>query len=476
MNNHNILLVANGYKRELPNLLRERMNCSIGAYVISDERPSCDHNDYKNFRDCTFCYHDDIDDYSEIPLDEALLSNLSDCQSIALKMMERYEFANNLHGFEGRERLYHRLVKYWMNYLTQNKINFCIFMTLPHGVFDYVIYSLAKFLDIKVLMFHRIPVLRDGAVSLYSISNLNHSDLNLSWRYKNHLVNKVQRGPLTERISSYYSLRHGNKGKTFTGVTNNNKKWLKIFNPLVYPRTLINRINYYRHWSRYVGFDDWILKWIYTFLRKPRKKYQWDCMSKLKTKYIFVALHFQPEASTSPMGGQFVYQDLMLEMLAKAIPSDVSIYIKPHMREGLSPELASRLTMRHNMFLLSPAMNSYKLIKGALAVATVTGTAGWEAFINRKPVLLFGNCFYQDAPGVFKIKTFSDTCEAISEIIGGRVNITDDMVSAFLYAIQDVTFPGWVDNRYSNLSELNDKENLEGITKEIITKFFKPSC
>ncbi len=99
---------------------------------------------------------------------------------------------------------------------------------------------------------------------------------------------------------------------------------------------------------------------------------------------------------------------------------------------------------------------------------TITGTPGWEAFMNRKPVIMFGNYFYQTAPNVFKISNQGDLIEAITKILNGRAKTTEVMIHAYLNALDRCTFQGWVDNRYSSFVDYSPKENNENIAKQLI--------
>jgi capsule polysaccharide export protein KpsC/LpsZ len=58
------------------------------------------------------------------------------------------------------------------------------------------------------------------------------------------------------------------------------------------------------------------------------------------------------------------------------------------------------------------------LIDNAVAVATVTGTAGWEAINRGTPAITFGSAWYRDAPGVYRIDTYSDLKESMESIRG----------------------------------------------------------
>ena len=54
--------------------------------------------------------------------------------------------------------------------------------------------------------------------------------------------------------------------------------------------------------------------------------------------------------------------------------------------------------------MIDPYESPRKLIEKAYAVTTLTGTAGWEAMLLRKPVFIGGNIFFDNAPGVVKVK------------------------------------------------------------------------
>ena len=50
----------------------------------------------------------------------------------------------------------------------------------------------------------------------------------------------------------------------------------------------------------------------------------------LERRFIYLALHYQPELTTCPLAGAFVEQTLMAQLLAATMPSDVYLYIKEH--------------------------------------------------------------------------------------------------------------------------------------------------
>ena len=125
-----------------------------------------------------------------------------------------------------------------------------------------------------------------------------------------------------------------------------------------------------------------------------------------KTEYIYFPLHLQPEMTTDVLGEEYADQLLAIETLRNIIPDDLEIYVKENPKQtGLmrSDVFFKRLEKIPNTRLLSRDTSSFELIKNAKAVATITGTAGWEALRIGKPVIVFGNIFWNHLPGAFHI-------------------------------------------------------------------------
>jgi len=121
--------------------------------------------------------------------------------------------------------------------------------------------------------------------------------------------------------------------------------------------------------------------------------------------FIYFPLHYQPELTTSALGGRFSDQLLALETLSRWVPGDVTLMVKENpaqdsvMRGRLFFERLKRIP---NVHVVPIETSTYDLIEGAALVATVTGTAGWEALCMGKPVLALGAPWYRELPGVFE--------------------------------------------------------------------------
>jgi len=122
--------------------------------------------------------------------------------------------------------------------------------------------------------------------------------------------------------------------------------------------------------------------------------------------YVYFPLHLQPEMTTDVLGGQYADQALALEKLRALIPSQIAIYVKENPKQtGLmrSESFFKRIQNIPNLKFIAWDVPSFDLIKNSIAVATITGTAGWEALRMEKPVLVFGSVFWNSLPGAFHI-------------------------------------------------------------------------
>lgn len=457
------LLISNGELQNIPTHWAHE-DTAQNIYLISDKRPAYPHADFKNFRECTFACFEDVKKYSKSRLTPALLETLAGCESQSLKMMERYEFYNNLFSYDARINLYHKQLQYWYNYLAINQIECVVFSVVPHVVYDYIIYCLCKFLKIKTILLYRITIVAGKNVSVYAFEDLHHQPPNIQERYLFNL-NNPNAHVLSKRISSYYEFREGVSGKTFTGVSN--KRFTEYLNPMAYIRSIHYRLGYWNEWRKYSSCADLLARTMGAVVRSKHIEFNTTLQPDLDCQYVYVALHYQPECSTSPMGGYFVYQDLMVNLLMSTIPKGWKIYIKGHLRAGLSPTLAQRMMFDDRTTLINEQFSSIRLIKHATAVATVTGTAGFEAVMNLIPVLMFGSYFYQHAPGVFKISNHDDLIQAVLSISNNSIGLTEENLLAFLKALDQSTIEGWVDNRYQAMCKITPQENCKNIANLI---------
>lgn len=142
---------------------------------------------------------------------------------------------------------------------------------------------------------------------------------------------------------------------------------------------------------------------VYYFRYKKCKKYY--TLADYTRKYIYFPLHYQPEASTLVCAEKYEKQLYYIDSIAKSLPADTVLYVKEHFAKlgNRDENFYKELKKYPNVILIDPFEDSKTIIKESSAVVTLTGTAGFEAMLLRKPVFVAGNVFYSNAPGIINI-------------------------------------------------------------------------
>lgn len=196
------------------------------------------------------------------------------------------------------------------------------------------------------------------------------------------------------------------------------KKYREFFSIETQMRRVLRIIHYTREY--YFGYykDD------YTFKNKNPIRASYEEIKKILRKkiyhfygffdkpnynenFIFFPLHFDPELATTVVAPFYINQIMVIEALAKSIPVTFKLYVKEHPSmypKGLRPIIFyKRLLKIPNVKLIDPRVSSYELIKRCKGVVTITGTAGWEAAVLKKPVVTFGKPIYSILSTVKKV-------------------------------------------------------------------------
>lgn len=198
---------------------------------------------------------------------------------------------------------------------------------------------------------------------------------------------------------------------------------------------------------------------LYYFRYQSSKKYYHQ--PNLKERYVLFPLHFQPEASTIVCAEKYEKQLFFIDGWAKSLPADTVLYVKEHYAflGHRDINFYKELLKYPNVRLISPWFDTQILIKNAQAVTTLTGTAGWEAMLLKKPVFIGGNIFFDNAPGVIKI---FDIYNNYMQEIKRWKEPSDEELIQYLCAYKRAIYRG--DSSGSNLND----ENIELISSSLI--------
>ncbi|MDF7825517.1 hypothetical protein P4B35_15940 [Pontiellaceae bacterium B12227] len=377
-------------------------------------------------------------------IDAALLDALADDEPIILKMIERAHFRHGRYRFHDiRNHLYYTHLAYWLEFLTANEIEQVIFGNVPHDGYDYLIYALAKHLNLEIDMFYNLQV-RDSYMHTHRVEEL-FSPIATALE---SVEDEVGLENLSERMKTEFSSRTGMEAPLY-------------MKPKVRHGRMVDAV--------LNGFRKHIVKterrkMIHDEILEPAAK----CVSQvdLNQKFIYFGLHVQPELTTNALGGRYVNQFLAIQLIARCLPDDVMLYVKEHPNmlktrdpSGRFREFYSMITDLKNVKLVSTEINTFDLINRSLAVATITGTLGWEAAFLGKPALIFGNAFFKFFPSVFAIYTVDDMKTALQRIFNWDMSAEDCRKHALRYlkAIEEVSVDGLINHSYVPLSAHEDE-------------------
>jgi hypothetical protein len=427
-----------------------------------------------------------------LAIGEDILEKLLPCESQVLSMMMAVDY-DNMPLFQ-KKRIFYEYVRYVNGLLDSLRPDAVVFGDIPHIAHQYTLYQVAKLKNIKTIMLRTIPVL--GRLIFFT----NHE---LYGELKRELEKTAEKtikiSDLGDDVRKYYELQSESKkeahpfymGKDYLGAFAKSKKFLRgphLIMKHIRQGTFIKTLAGYirmlfikRHVASLEGkvLSGFSIMKGQRIAQKKKESFQKEYAPFIEKpdfskKYIYVALHKQPEASTSAMGDIFTDQILMVDILSQAIPPDWVLYVKENPLQFENPrgELGryhgyyKDMKKRNNIHFVSTKEDTYGLMKHAQAVATVTGTTGFEAVLRGKPALIFGHIWYQHCEGVFKIDNLMSCKEAVNAITKGYKPNKQKIIN-FMYALQRGTVIGFPNIRFQKDAGISVEENIKNITTEI---------
>lgn len=430
-----------------------------------------------------------------LPPDAEILDGLAETECLALNMMTRMDADARSFTYAERRRHYLALVGYWNGVLERLDPDLVMFPMSPHVVYDLVLYGLCKHRGVPTAMFDRcvlpgrvIPVQRfeQGSPELrrrYARA-LEESSPRLSDEASTHLRSfataKSAVAPNFERKMKRLGLDANRRGISRSAGLRLAWHELKRFAYLLAkggkpPET------YLKLARRPVGAEASLASWqmarIKAIVRKRRLRKTYDALAReadLSLPYVLYALHYQPERATMPLSGSLSDQSTVVALLSSALPRDWKLYVKEHpwQLQSLSRGEMERdvsfyesIASHPNVQLVPMQADTSDLVRGARAVVTATGSTGWEALCRGVPAILFGQAWYADCRGAFRIRSRDDLLAAI-ERIGAGYRVPEKHVRAFLSAVEAVAARALLEPSV----EVGDEEMLQASASEMAAK------
>ena len=363
-----------------------------------------------------------------------------------------------------RKTLYYRYLRYWSGVIAQFRPETIIFSNVPHTVYDFVLYSLARRQNIPTILFE---VTRVNARSLL-VTDFEKGSASLRATLRQNASRHYALSDLAPDVRAYYEKQIALTVHTHPqDVIDFLKKFsgLRVFK--VKLRSLWTTLTVHK--------DPTVFLKVFTYLpRRFGRNQKTEYMHAAKApdfgkKFVYVALQYQPECSTSPLGGVFVNQLLMIETLSAALPHGWEIFVKEHPLQW-KPRGVSYFSYRYRGYydrisavphvrLVPLDTDSFSLIEKSQCVAVVTGTAGWEALLRGKPALIFGYAAYADCRGVFQVNDVTGAKRALDAVKDGARVTRQEMID-YLYSFGQVTLPGFREEYSQAVSRVSVAENI----------------
>jgi hypothetical protein len=443
-------------------------------------------------------------DYSKlgkpIPIDAEIITALSKYERNVFNTIQD----TNNHNYTDHEKrsFYYDLLNYWNTLVHYLEPEIFVHFTWPHDASSYSLYLICKH-------YYKIDVLFISPIAFF---NIHTSIIDSSIDKYTHIIGDSldsQFSPFIKfyessedlspsiEVSEYLSAMRGEQATANSMIMYEweDEKRSPIFRLSYFIKLIIktllsgygfkqaevswkkNRKPYYLPCSRMNHLEYFLFE---ELLRNKNKRllkyYKPLCVEpNFNKKYIYFAAPYQPEAVTSTNAG--VYDDIMLavNILSSILPDDWVIYYKENpMTFGRGVWLQGalerdkyyfqRLDSYKNIKLVSSDVNSFKLIDGAQAVATVSGTVAWEAAVRGKPALSFGSAWYMGCQSIFWIKTLQDAQIAMEKIVGGwKPEQTD--INRYAAAIEKIAVKDLIHFQFhENINKCDDpKYEMERI-------------
>lgn len=188
-------------------------------------------------------------------------------------------------------------------------------------------------------------------------------------------------------------------------------------------------------------------------------------------RYIVYPIHFQPEASTLVQAPLYVDQLALITDIARSLPIGHRLYVKEHLSNRGRRPLGFYEAIRKvpGVRLLGPDVDTWELIKSAAAIAVITGTMGWEGLLYGKPVITFGNVFYNVLPHVYRASEVPK--DGWFELF--RRAVTEhrpdhEALLRYVAALHRASFPGFIGNPVS-FPGVMEPENVAKLVQALVT-------
>jgi hypothetical protein len=420
--------------------------------VITDDRIFYKTTDSSVFVMKELIYDLPFDNSAPVDIRKKMISH----ETTIFKVIHRnFKGSGKKYNFDSIMKYYVTSLSHIHRTVSTMKINCSLFFDTPHHPYDYIAFLYFRELGINTFVSNYTPSNHSGNFNArrFITSSYPYLDENF-FNYYNESLGKID--PIKDIPPDLYTFVEEYSGnsrlvydRAHLGGKWSSKYLLKYF---------VKRFLY--HISK-LNFSKIIFKgsiYLYkisidNFQRKSLLNYYSSNSGKpdYNEGYIYFPLHFQPEATTIPLGNEFSDQELAINYILDISNDNQIVYVREHpafwhrisstdlITDARSIEFYKRLVDNPKIRLISHLEDHKTLIQNSDAVVTITGTVAFEALGMNKLVFMFGNYIYSDLANV--IEAPSIECEKILKNEGlYNYDFTNEFYST-LMALSKVSFP-----------------------------------
>jgi len=401
------------------------------------------------------------------PPPAALIGRFHKTESLILTMMNKHF---DWMGVDERRHIYYQMLSYWSGVIKKFKPDAIIFSYIPHTVYDYLLFELARSEGIKTVMFHNIAPIA-GRMLVYKDFREGSPALRAQVEKNKNRVFSAE--DLSANVRKFYETSVAEGQAATPQYLKESHKRFSFFNRVFLKGRAV--LASFKNGD----FTERMLTRVIKSL-KGNIREEYDRVSvkpDFSQKYIYAPLHYQPECTSSPLGDIFVDQILMIKTLSASLPEGWIIYVKEHptqwFKRGLNYGSVryrgyyDKISRIKNVRLVPITTDSHLLTRSAKAVSTISGVAGSEALLRQKPVMIFGYPWYRDCPGVFKIEDVKTCREAFQEIEKGFLPDPQAVIN-FFKAVDEVGILAYIDGYNQRVSGLSRQASADNLSRAIL--------
>lgn len=415
------------------------------------------------------------------PVSARTVEDFAACEPLALLMLDRLDARPvRLEDLRGR---YLQYLAYWMFFRDRARPDAVVFHATPHMAYDYVLFHVCRAAGIPTLIVDR-TYLDERLVLLSDYRDVPGPDaaeiaaeIARAGRSADPVQPDDQGAPAGGASPPTAQLDALNRKLNDVDEIENELSWWGIVRSVVnrnLPRSFSARVlssanALARRRERELVFQ---LRSARAHVKARRALRYYDDHAAPPSgaePFLFFPLQFQPERSTLPGAGALPDQQHIVDILVASLPAGWRLLVKEHPRQfrrgilwskGRGDDFYERLVARPEVALAPLETSSRDLMAGCRAVATATGTAGWEAVTRGKPVLCFGYPWYARCPGVARVAGVDDCRAALARVADGSLRADPDAVAAYTrLLVERHSFRAAFSDRLLALSSLTPEAN-----------------